>query len=62
MADIAWITPLADGMSLVCKAFIASRVDGDGVLVLSEFSGLVVALTNAVFTNRFSHNSLDRAI
>jgi trehalose-6-phosphate synthase len=25
-ADVAWITPLADGMNLVCKEFIASRM------------------------------------
>ena len=28
-ADIAWITPLADGMNLVAKEFCAARVDGD---------------------------------
>ena len=43
-ADVAWITPLADGMNLVCKEFVASRVDGDGVLVLSEFAGAAVEL------------------
>ena len=61
-ADIAWITPLADGMNLVCKEFIASRVDGDGVLVLSEFAGSAIELTGAVFTNPFSHKSMDLAI
>jgi trehalose-6-phosphate synthase len=43
-ADVCWITPLADGMNLVCKEFIAARVDGDGVLVLSEFAGAAVEL------------------
>ncbi|SHG95588.1 glucosylglycerol-phosphate synthase [Marivita hallyeonensis] len=61
-ADVAWITPLADGMNLVCKEFVASRVDGDGVLVLSEFAGAAVELSEAVFTNPFSHKSMDRAI
>ena len=61
-ADIAWITPLADGMNLVCKEFVASRVDGDGVLVLSEFAGSAVELSSAIFTNPFSHKSMDRAI
>ena len=61
-ADVCWITPLADGMNLVCKEFAASRVDGDGVLVLSEFAGAAVELGHAVFTNPFSHRSMDRMI
>ena len=61
-ADVAWITPLADGMNLVCKEYVASRVDGDGVLVLSEFAGAAVELTAAVMTNPFSHRSMDTAI
>jgi glucosylglycerol-phosphate synthase len=61
-ADVAWITPLADGMNLVCKEFVASRVDGDGVLVLSEFAGAAVELGSAVLTNPFSHRSMDSAI
>ena len=61
-ADVAWITPLADGMNLVCKEFVASRVDGDGVLVLSEFAGAAVELSAAVMTNPFSARSMDRAL
>ncbi len=58
-ADVAWITPLADGMNLVAKEFIASRVDGDGVLVLSEFAGAAVELADAVITNPFSNRAMD---
>ncbi len=61
-ADVAWITPLADGMNLVCKEFVASRHDEDGVLVLSEFAGAAVQLGDAVITNPYSHKSMDRAI
>ena len=61
-ADVAWVTPLADGMNLVCKEFVASRVDVDGVLVLSEFAGAGVELADALMTNPFSHRSLDRTI
>ncbi|NBC97281.1 MAG: glucosylglycerol-phosphate synthase [Deinococcus-Thermus bacterium] len=61
-ADVAWITPLADGMNLVCKEYVASRTDGDGVLVLSEFAGAAVELPSAVLTNPFSHRSMDTAI
>lgn len=58
-ADVAWIVPLADGMNLVCKEFIASRTDGDGVLVLSEFAGAAVELPEALIANPFSHRSMD---
>jgi glucosylglycerol-phosphate synthase len=49
-------------MNLVCKEFVASRVDGDGVLVLSEFAGAAVALGASVIANPFSHKSLDWTI
>ncbi|MEM1128904.1 MAG: glucosylglycerol-phosphate synthase [Pseudomonadota bacterium] len=61
-ADVAWITPLADGMNLVCKEFIAARADGDGVLVLSEFAGAAVQLSSALMTNPFSHRSMGSAL
>lgn len=61
-ADVAWITPLADGMNLVCKEFVASRVDDEGVLVLSEFAGAAVQLREAVITNPFSHRAMDLTI
>jgi glucosylglycerol-phosphate synthase len=61
-ADVAWITPLADGMNLVCKEYVASRIDVDGVLVLSEFAGAAVEMGSAVVTNPFSHRSMDSAI
>jgi trehalose-6-phosphate synthase len=62
LADVCWITPLADGMNLVCKEYAAARTDGDGVLVLSEFAGASVELSSAVITNPFSHRSMDMAI
>jgi trehalose 6-phosphate synthase len=38
-ADVALVTPLKDGMNLVCKEYCATRADEDGVLMLSEFAG-----------------------
>src|SRR5690606_29579900 len=38
-ADVALVTPLKDGMNLVAKEYCASRIDEQGVLVLSEFAG-----------------------
>jgi glucosylglycerol-phosphate synthase len=61
-ADVLWITPLADGMNLVCKEFAASRLDGDGVLILSEFAGAAVDLSSSVLVNPFSHRSMDKGI
>lgn len=61
-ADVAWITPLADGMNLVCKEYVAARTYNDGVLVLSEFAGAAVEMGSAVITNPFSHRSMDQAI
>jgi trehalose 6-phosphate synthase/phosphatase len=38
-SEIAFITPLRDGMNLVAKEYCASSVDNNGVLILSEFAG-----------------------
>ncbi len=37
--EIAFITPLRDGMNLVAKEYCAASVDNNGVLILSEFAG-----------------------
>ena len=47
------VTPLRDGMNLVCKEFIASRVDEDGVLILSEFAGAADELVDALIVNPY---------
>ncbi|GAB3225299.1 bifunctional alpha,alpha-trehalose-phosphate synthase (UDP-forming)/trehalose-phosphatase [Spirosoma arcticum] len=49
--DIALITPIRDGMNLVCKEFVASRQDYKGVLILSELAGAAQELTGAVIIN-----------
>lgn len=38
-AEMALITPLRDGMNLVAKEYCAASVDGQSVLILSEFAG-----------------------
>jgi trehalose 6-phosphate synthase/phosphatase len=43
-ADVACVTPLADGMNLVASEYCASRTDGDGVLVLSNQAGAATTL------------------
>ena len=50
-ADLALITPLRDGMNLVCKEYVAARKDKKGVLVLSELAGAARELTGALLVN-----------
>jgi trehalose 6-phosphate synthase/phosphatase len=52
-ADVMLVTPLRDGMNLVAKEFVASRVDEDGVLVLSECAGAAAELDGAVVVNPY---------
>lgn len=52
-ADVMLVTPLRDGMNLVAKEFVASRPDGGGVLVLSEFAGAAAELVGALFINPY---------
>jgi len=51
MSDVAMITPLRDGMNLVCKEYIASRPDQTGVLILSEMAGSAKELSDALLVN-----------
>jgi trehalose 6-phosphate synthase/phosphatase len=52
-AEVMLVTPLRDGMNLVAKEFVASRIDGDGVLVLSEFAGASWELSEAIQVNPY---------
>lgn len=61
-ADVMLVTPVRDGMNLVAKEFVASRVDDTGVLVLSEFTGAAEALTSAVLVNPYDTDGLKNVI
>ena len=61
-ADVCWITPLRDGLNLVCKEFVAAQNGEPGVLVLSEFAGAAVELPEACMANPYSADSMDAAI
>lgn len=52
-ADVALVTPLRDGMNLVASEYAASRIDGDGVLVVSEFAGVADGLTGSFLVNPY---------
>ncbi|MCG8306951.1 MAG: bifunctional alpha,alpha-trehalose-phosphate synthase (UDP-forming)/trehalose-phosphatase [Cytophagales bacterium] len=51
MAHVALVTPMRDGMNLVCKEFIASKLDKTGVLILSEMAGASKELSDAILIN-----------
>ncbi len=61
-ADVALVTPLRDGMNLVAKEYVASQVEGDGVLVLSEFAGAAQELGEALLVNPNDVPGMARAI
>ncbi|MEW2922438.1 bifunctional alpha,alpha-trehalose-phosphate synthase (UDP-forming)/trehalose-phosphatase [Muricauda sp. ANG21] len=50
-SDIAWLTPLRDGMNLVAKEYIATRTDKTGVLILSEMAGSAYEMNEALLIN-----------
>lgn len=60
-ADVGLITPLRDGMNLVAKEFLASKVKG-GVLVLSELAGAANELGEALLVNPRDTNEVAHAI
>jgi len=51
IADVCLITPMRDGMNLVCKEYVASRNDNTGVLILSEMAGASKELIDAIIVN-----------
>ncbi|RXK86261.1 bifunctional alpha,alpha-trehalose-phosphate synthase (UDP-forming)/trehalose-phosphatase [Filimonas effusa] len=50
-AEICLVTPMRDGMNLVCKEYVASRTHNDGVLILSEMAGASKELIDAIIVN-----------
>ncbi len=62
ITDIAMITPVRDGMNLVAKEFVATRVEGDGVLILSEMAGASKELYESLTVNPFDLNKMSDAI
>jgi len=61
-ANVCLITPLHDGMNLVCKEFVAARDDERGVLILSKFAGAARDLKGAIIINPYSAEETASAI
>ncbi|MDP4679149.1 MAG: bifunctional alpha,alpha-trehalose-phosphate synthase (UDP-forming)/trehalose-phosphatase, partial [Cyclobacteriaceae bacterium] len=51
IAKVALVTPMRDGMNLVAKEFIASKLNKKGVLILSEMAGASKELSEAILIN-----------
>jgi len=62
MADVVMVTSLHDGMNLVAKEFIAARTDGDGVLLLSQYTGAARELIDALLINPYDTDQLADAM
>lgn len=61
-ADVMLVTALRDGMNLVAKEYVASRIDNRGVLVLSEFTGASDELGSALRVNPHDIDALKDTI
>jgi len=62
ICDIAVVTPIRDGMNLMAKEYLATKADGTGVLILSEFAGASKELGEAILINPHDMHSFIRAL
>jgi trehalose 6-phosphate synthase/phosphatase len=65
-ANLAWIAPLADGLNLVAKEYVACQRRRAGVLVLSEFAGAAAEMGEASLVNPYDEErtaeTIERAL
>lgn len=64
-ADVAWITPLRDGLNLVAKEYIAARAllgIHEAALVLSEYAGAALELKGAILVNPYDANAMRNSL
>jgi len=62
MSPVCIVSSLHDGMNLVAKEYVVSRVDGDGVLILSEFAGAARELCDSLVINPYDTEQFANAI
>jgi trehalose 6-phosphate synthase/phosphatase len=62
LADVAWVSPLRDGMNLVAKEYAACKPDGNGVLVLSAFAGAAAEMGEALLINPYDEEGAAAAV
>ncbi|MEO1550424.1 MAG: trehalose-6-phosphate synthase [Pseudomonadota bacterium] len=62
-AHVAMVTPLADGMNLVAKEFIAAQPKTDpGVLILSQFAGAAEQMEAALIVNPYDPPAMAQSL
>jgi trehalose 6-phosphate synthase len=62
-SDVCLVTPIKDGMNLVCKEYCACRNQKDGVLVLSEFAGAAAELSQgALLVNPYDEHGVSEVL
>lgn len=61
-ADAALVTPLRDGMNLVAKEFVSTRIDRRGVLILSETAGAASELAESLIVNPADRHQMAEGI
>ena len=61
-ADVAWVSPLRDGMNLVAKEFVTSQGDRPGVLMISEFAGAAQEMAEAIRVNPYDEEGSAEAL
>jgi alpha,alpha-trehalose-phosphate synthase [UDP-forming] len=62
LARVLVVSSLHDGMNLVAKEFVAARVDHQGVLVLSRFTGAARQLREALLVNPYAPGEMAEAM
>ncbi|MBN2636421.1 MAG: bifunctional alpha,alpha-trehalose-phosphate synthase (UDP-forming)/trehalose-phosphatase [Prolixibacteraceae bacterium] len=60
--DVALVTPVRDGMNLVAKEYIASRVNQTGVMIISEMAGVSKEMGEALNINPNNESEIAEAI
>src|SRR5690606_2900797 len=61
-ADVAFVTPVKDGMNLVAKEYVASQGRRKGMLILSEKAGAAQELRDALLVDPNNPTSLVAAL
>jgi len=61
-AELAWVTPLCDGLNLVAKEYIACQQDQAGGLILSEFAGAAAEMGEAFLVNPYDEERTAESI
>jgi len=62
LSEVALVTPYRDGMNLVAKEYLASKIDQKGVLILSEMAGAAKELNGAIMVNPNDLDTIVQAI